>query len=90
MIDESDWRLAGDKSYLKGVELRRQKYRQYPENPGWDHDHCRFCWAKFALAGESDALRGGYCTPDEYYWICEECFGAFRERFEWRLIEGEG
>ena len=59
----------------------RRRYRPYSET--WDHDHCEFCRAKFMLAeGE---LQEGYCTTDEYRWICEPCFEDFRGEFRWTL-----
>jgi len=35
-----------------------------------------------------DILTEGYCTEDEYRWVCGTCFEDFRERFEWRLFPG--
>jgi hypothetical protein len=41
-----DWRLTGQERYLKEVSLRLSAWvPQHPEN---DHDHCAFCWKKFA------------------------------------------
>ena len=87
MVDRTDWRLSGQDRYLKGVELRRQKYRHFPDNPKWDHDHCKFCWAKFSLDDGPDIQHEGYCTLDEYHWICPTCFGDFQGSFEWRVVE---
>jgi hypothetical protein len=33
-----------------------------------------------------DVLHEGYCTLDEYYWICASCFCDFHERFGWRVV----
>jgi|SRR5262249_25127165 len=84
-----DTRLQGQEKYLKGVDLCRRAYRQYPANPSWDHDHCCFCFADFEVEHDPrypDVLHEGYCTLDEYHWICAECFDDFRERFEWRVV----
>lgn len=62
MVDPTDWRLQGQEKYLKGVELRWQVYRRYPEKPDWDHDHCEFCWAKFMVEDYPDVLHEGYST----------------------------
>ncbi len=86
MVDPRDWRLAGQEKYLKGVEICRHPYRQYPKNPAWDHDHCSFCWAEFCLTGCKEALREGWSTLDEYNWICDPCFADFKELFEWRVV----
>jgi hypothetical protein len=32
-----------------------------------------------------DVLHRGYCTEDEYHWICERCFQDFHKRFNWRV-----
>lgn len=86
VADESDWRLTNQDTYLTGVELQRRRYRRPPSNPSWDHDHCAFCWAKFMVEDHADVLHEGYCTLDEYYWVCDECFADFRERFGWRVV----
>ena len=65
---------------LTGVTLVHQPWRVIEGN---DHDHCAFCWAKFAEA--SDCLHEGYSTENRYYWVCEECFHDFKERFGWRV-----
>ncbi len=57
----------------------------------WDHDHCEFCWAKFAEEILiPDSLHEGYATADNYRWICEACFEDFKDQFGWRLIEDRG
>ena len=86
MIDPSDWRLMGQQKYLMGAELCRRAYRPYPHNADWDHDHCAFCGAKFMVADGPDVLHDGYCTLDEYRWICSECFDDFREMFAWSVV----
>jgi len=85
MVDPTDWRLQGQEKYLKGVELRWQVYRRYPEKPDWDHDHCEFCWAKFIVEDYPDVLHEGCSTLDEYRWVCKGCFEDFKESFQWRV-----
>jgi len=80
-MSNADWRLQGQEQYLRGVTLYRRIWTK--TRPHWDHDHCEFCWAKFA-AEDADQLEG-YTTADEYRWICEQCFKDFREQFEWTL-----
>jgi len=36
---------------------------------------------------DADMLQEGYCTLDEYHWICPECFRDFREMFGWQVVE---
>ena len=77
---KNDWRLTNQVNYLFRSTLKKVDFKKKLDN---DHEHCEFCWAKF---GESkDMLSSGYCTIDEYHWICEKCFQDFREQFEWRL-----
>ena len=85
MVDSHDWRLQGQERYLKGVALARRKYEQYAANADWNHDHCEFCGAKFMVEDEADVLHEGYCTADQYRWICVGCFNDFREHFEWKV-----
>ncbi|HEX5012051.1 MAG TPA: hypothetical protein VFY71_16820 [Planctomycetota bacterium] len=74
---------------MKGAQLRFCAYRQYNKNPNWDHDHCSFCWTKFAVEPGPDILHAGYCTLDEYHWICPTCFHDFKGQFEWRVAPAE-
>ena len=63
-----------------GVTLYRRPWKATSAN---DHDHCAFCWDKFA---EYDGcLHEGFCTVDGSDWICEVCFNDFRERFGWKV-----
>lgn len=83
MVDSSDWRLQGQEQNLKGVTLYWKRYKVTREN--WDHDHCEFCWAKFAELDGSDIFHEGYTTEDEYNWICKHCFDDFRDMFNWKV-----
>ena len=31
-------------------------------------------------------LHAGYCTEDEYWWICEACFHDFQDMFQWKVV----
>ncbi len=100
MTESSDWRLQGQDAYLRGVELQWKRYRAHSET--WEHDHCSFCWTKFAdpefstahreLAGREDTLVEGYTTTSEheqgadYHWVCARCFSDFADAFEWRVV----
>jgi len=75
----SDWRRQGQQQYLSGVILVARTYR--PQRPGWDHDHCEFCGAKFS--GREGDLGWGYATPDGYHWVCAGCYGDFRAEYRW-------
>jgi hypothetical protein len=89
MIESSDWRVHGQERYLKGAQLERRAYRQYAKNPTWDHDHCSFCWTKFAVEHAPEVIHEGYCTLDEYHWICPSCFDDFKDQFVWRIVPAE-
>ena len=81
MPEMNDWSLCGQEGYLAGVTLTYQMWK--PEDPKNDHDHCEFCWEKFA--NYDGCLHVGYSTPDRGYWICEDCFRDFKDRFQWRI-----
>ena len=68
-----------------GVALTRRPWRPY--RPGWDHDHCEFCGAKFGAFDGPDILQKGWATADGYRWICDQCFADFRARFDWQIAE---
>jgi hypothetical protein len=87
MIEKNDWRFQGQEKYLQGVTLYHRHYRRYAQNPNWDHDHCDFCGAKFMVEDFPDALHQGYATVDDYHWICEKCFGDFKDIFQWNVID---
>ena len=84
---ENDWRLTKQEKYLKGVTLIHRRYRLYPKNPDWTHDHCSFCWATFSLLESNDSLKQGFATTDDYDWVCEGCFEDFKDMFKWEVIE---
>jgi hypothetical protein len=79
---------------LAGATLVWKRYRA--PSPEWDHEHCEFCWAKFAEAEiGDDLLQGGYgaraTSPeghDDYYWICDQCADDLCGRFNWIIIGG--
>ena len=76
-----DWRIRGQDRYLMGAALSRKKWTK--RRAEWDHDHCAFCWKKFS---EQPAdTHEGYATADEYYWVCDECFADFMEKFKWKV-----
>jgi len=79
MVENNDWRLTNQKNYLSKKKLLHTTYKS--NNESWDHDHCSFCMENI------DATTGyAYCTPDNYYWICETCFNDFKKMFEWEVI----
>lgn len=78
---QDDWRIANQMSYLYRAKLKRAKFEATPAN---DHEHCEFCFDKF---GENEnLLKSGYCTLNEYYWICDGCFRDFQKQFEWKVV----
>ena len=83
MIEKDDWRLTNQEEYLKGVTLQWKTYSKY--RPGWEHDHCEFCFAKFMEPGEEDTLHEGYATEDNDHWVCEKCFEDFKDMFKWKV-----
>jgi hypothetical protein len=83
--ENGDWRLTNQEGYLTGKTLIWRAYAA--PRPDWDHDHCEFCWTKFAgnEVGD-DVLTEGYVTTDgSQHWICAECFEDFRDRFAWTV-----
>ena len=86
MTSANDWRLTNQAEYLSGVTLVRKTWVR--PRAEWDHDHCAFCWAKFADVDGPETLSEGYTTPDDYYWICPTCFTDFREHFGWQVVGG--
>lgn len=77
----SDWRLTNQEKYLSGKRLLKKQFVPTERN---DHEHCRFCWERFDKVNHPDA----YCTEDEYYWICEQCYEDFKEQFQWQTESG--
>ena len=81
MYKQYDGRLCGQEAYLAGVTLVYRKWKSV--NPQNDHDHCEFCWEKFA--DYEGCLHEGYSTEDCYRWICADCYQDFKRRFGWRV-----
>jgi len=75
-------------------------WQSWSAPPGWDHDHCAFCWAKFMAADyppeqrewreqHPEVLTAGYTVDGPQksrHWICPRCFEDFRERFGWAVV----
>ena len=76
-----DWRRQGQELNLTGAKFYFRTYKPY--RIGWDHDHCAFCSDKFSQ-NKTDHTEG-YCTIDEYYWICSECYHDFKDEFKWEI-----
>lgn len=77
---KNNWRYQGQDKYLYGKKLF---FRDF-SCAGREHDHCEFCWAKFGA--ETEALKKGHCTEDNYHWICQKCVTDFRNYFNWELF----
>jgi len=84
MVQPNDWRLTSQENYLKNVELFYKIYSDRKTET--DHDHCEFCLATFSDAIH-DALKEGYTTANDYWWVCKECFEDFNEMFRWKVID---
>ena len=90
MSEDSRLQRLKTQSYLRGVRFHHMVYRAY--RPGWDHDHCVGCWAKFAEHGSDleSIEREGYTTGDDYprgaqyEWVCGKCFADFKDVMEWK------
>lgn len=76
----NDWRLNDQMDYLYREELKRSTFKETPQN---DHDHCCFFWETFSECYEDS--HEGYCTLDEYLWVCDKCYEDFHDMFEWRV-----
>jgi hypothetical protein len=82
MREPNDSRLTNQLSYLSGAELSWRKYKA--PRAEWDHDHCEFCWAKFAETEGPEILHEGFATAEDK-WVCSTCFEDFRDLFAWQL-----
>lgn len=75
-----DW-IVNDHLFLMGAKLVYTKF--VPEGTD-DHEHCDLCWEKFMDA--EGFQRYGYCTTDEYGWVCEECLNKYKSLFGWTVV----
>ena len=82
--EPNDWRLQNQRAYLTGVTLQWRTYRAF--RPDWEHDHCEFCWAKFAESEGEEFVRAGFATADEKKWVCRVCFEDFQPEFGWHVL----
>jgi hypothetical protein len=78
-----DWRLTNQEKYLKDKVLHLKDYKD--RKTSTDHDHCEFCFDRFSE--DNKDINRGYCTEDDYYWICPTCYNDFKDLFQWRLQE---
>ena len=78
-----DWRLNGQEEYLLGKHLNHTAFFSSETS---DHERCEFCFCKLGHGQKSGGVP--YCTDDGYYWICEECYNDFKDRFLWVTDDG--
>jgi hypothetical protein len=89
VVDETDWRLMGQETWLTGRPLRWSEW--FTNSPQNDHDHCEFCTGEFgAVKSDHVEFVTGYVTADDNdHWICSACFEDFRDRFAWTVVLSE-
>lgn len=94
-----DWRRTSP-GLPEGTTFRWRDYDA--PKPGWDHDHCVFCWAKFIPRSEQgkEWLKrdthtiyfDGYATVEPSGsgcdWVCRPCFDDFADEFNFAVIGG--
>jgi hypothetical protein len=89
-LQDNDYRLEHHKEYLQGLALHWSLYRQ--PSATWDHDHCEFCWQRFAepTSHYTDAEFWGYVASDgaREWWICKTCADDLKGRYEWEVVGG--
>lgn len=87
MVSKDDWRLRGQEDYMRKYKFKYKKF--VSQNSGARHAHCEFCWHKFMENpyGVEDCTSHGYCSLDEKYWVCNECFEDFKEMLSWENVE---
>ena len=66
------------KEYLYDVDLIHKEFPAHTE-----HDHCELCWARFG--DYPNDLKTGYYDRTNDCWICEDCYGIFKDVFNWSL-----
>ncbi|MCC8042454.1 MAG: hypothetical protein LIO69_02890 [Oscillospiraceae bacterium] len=79
----ADWRLNGQHKYLNNIKLKHIEFQN--KSVASDHEHCEFCMDKFG--SEKGMLKKGYCTENEYHWICEKCYNDFKDYFNWTIVK---
>lgn len=79
----NDWRLNGQEEIVMNAELKKETFNHN------GHEHCIFCWHKFMKHSEyqKNCSNHGYCTIDEKYWICDNCYNDFKNLFKWKLVK---
>jgi hypothetical protein len=93
---DSDWRIVFC-DRLHGQAFQLKKWHPPMYNPAWDHDHCSACWKRIwdqPSSEEEVSAKEGYASlatserPDDYDWICVECFTDLAESQDWSVADG--
>jgi|SRR5215208_865552 hypothetical protein len=84
-------RVRNLEAELKGASVR---WRFADDEIGWDYDKCIFCLTAFTIEDcpgtHQKGFRGGYVTQQSIpHWICESCFGDFKDLFHWKVLQGK-
>lgn len=74
----NDWRLQNQGKYLMNATFHFKQY--IDRNTLTDHDHCEFCRDKFSDSIQG-ALKEGYATNKDYWWVCSQCYHDFKSQF---------
>ena len=80
MIKDDDWRIRDQELYIRKKAFYKHSFLERYVND--DHAHCEFCWAKF---DRSENSQKGLSTLDDEFWVCEECFADFQEKYEMQI-----
>lgn len=88
---------TSDEFLLQGWYEATFRWKQYYRwSESWNHDHCEFCGATFAASADESplgTLNEGYAQtahnhfPDDYDWVCADCFARLHEPAGWTVIE---
>lgn len=86
MINDGDWRLTDQDTYLVGRSF--QWSRWLARKSSSEHDHCAFCWAEISgSVTEHVEYDAAWVTADDgYTWVCAPCFSDFRQQFAFVVV----
>ena len=83
--DINDKRWHGQDEIFANAKLH---YHDFPQNK--EHQHCEFCYILFSSL-ETDinkgAVKEGYSTLDNEWWVCEKCFNDFDHMMTWTVVK---
>ncbi len=78
---EIETRLSEQLKYMSDIQFQRKSVGACAK----EGSKCEFCGER--MVADQKIAKPGYAGEDEQYWVCDTCFGDFKDMFGWSMLE---